>query len=190
MAGSISEVKKGCVIKHQGDLFLVTDSRFTNPGKGSPFVTAKMKSITKGKSIEMTYKPVDDIEIVEVQNQRLQYLYKNGGFYSFMNNDNYETYELEEEIVGDAGKYLKDGMEVYGVMYEDRVIAISIAPKMQYKVVDAPPAVKGDTASSGRLLKEVTLENGLIVKAPIFIKTGETILINTDTGEYCERINE
>jgi len=174
MSSSISDVRKGCVIKHQGDLY----------------VTVKMKSITRGKTTEMTYKPVDDIEIVEVQSQKLQYLYKNAGFYSFMNNDNYENYDLEEEIIGDSSKYLKDGMEVYGSMFEDRVVAINIPPKVQYKVTDAPPAVKGDTASSGRLLKEVTLENGLVVKAPIFIKEGETILINTDTGEYCERIND
>ncbi len=186
---SISDVKKGCFIKHQNDLFLITESRFTNPGKGSPFVTAKMKSITKGKSIEMTYKPVDDVEIVSVQNQKLQYLYKGDAFYSFMNSDTYETYELESDILGDDGKYLKEGMEVYGSMYQDRVVAITLPPKVQYKVVDAPPAVKGDTASSGRLLKEVTLENGLVVKAPIFIKPGETIMINTENGDYCERVN-
>jgi len=186
----ITEVKKGCVIKHQNDLYLVTDARFTNPGKGSPFVTAKMKSITSGKGTEMTYKAVDEINIVEVQKQKLQYLYKNGDFYSFMDNETYETHELEAEIVGEDGKYLKDGMEVYGSIFEGRVVAITIPPKVQYKVTEAAPAVKGNTASSGRLMKDVTLENGLVARVPIFIKEGETILINTDTGEYCERINE
>lgn len=187
---TITEVKKGCVIKHQNDLYLVTDARFTNPGKGSPFVTAKMKSITSGKGTEMTYKAVDDIAIVEVQKQKLQYLYQSGDFYSFMDNDTFETHELEKDIVGDDAKYLKDGMEVYGSVYENRVVAITIPPKVQYKVLEAAPAVKGNTASSGRLMKEVVVENGLVVRAPIFIKEGETILVNTDTGEYCERINE
>ena len=187
---SMSEIRKGVVIKHQGDLFLVTSFRFTNPGKGSPFTTAKLKSITREKTVEMTYKAVDNIDIVEVQNQKLQYLYKTGNVYSFMDNSTYEIHELNESVLGDDVKYLKEGMEVHGIIYEESIVAINLPPKIQYKVVDAPPAVKGDTASSGRLMKDVTLENGLIVRAPIFIRPDDILLISTDDASYCERINE
>ena len=187
---STSDISKGVVIRHQNDLWLVTFAKFVSPGKGSAFTRVRMKSITSGKSLEVTYKSSETVDIVDVQYQRLQYLYHTGNFYSFMNNDTFENYELSAEDLGDDAKFLKEGMEVKGVLFEDRVVAVTLPAKIQYKVVEAPPAVKGDTASSGRLMKDIKLENGLVIKAPIFIRENDTILVNTEDGEYCERINE
>ena len=185
-----SDLRKGAIIRHQNDLYIVTGTEFVNPGKGAAFTRTKMKSITTGKSIENTYKSGESVDIVEVQNQRMQYLYKNNNLYSFMDQDTYETHDVSEDVLGDSAKYLKEEMIVRAMLFEDRVVAIELPAKVQYKVKDAPPAVKGDTASGSRLMKDITLENGLVVRAPIFIKEGETILVNTETGEYCERINE
>lgn len=187
---STSDLRKGGVIKHQNDLWVISGTDFVNPGKGAAFTRTKMKSLTSGKTIEVTYKSGESIDIVEVQNQKMQYLYKNKDMYSFMDQDTYETHDVSADILGDDAKYLKEEMIVRAVMYEGRVVAIELPAKIQYKVTDAPPAVKGDTASGSRLMKDVTLENGLMVRAPIFIKNGDVLLISTATGEYCERINE
>ncbi len=183
-------VRKGVVIRHNGDFFVVTEAKFVSPGKGSAFVRVKMRSLTTSKNIEQTYKSGEAVDVVEVENRRVQYLYQSGSMYSFMDNESYETIELGDDIVGDSGKYLLEGMEVRAVMFNGNVVSIEIPVKVKYKVVDAPPAVKGDTTSSGRLMKDVTLENGLIIRAPIFIKPDDVVLVNTEDGEYCERVNE
>ncbi|PIT86448.1 MAG: elongation factor P [Candidatus Magasanikbacteria bacterium CG10_big_fil_rev_8_21_14_0_10_43_6] len=184
-----TEIKKGAVIQHNGDLYVVVDFKFVNPGKGAAFTKTKMKSITSGKNIEITYKSGESVDVVRVDRQNIQYLYKNGDTYSFMNNESYETLEVPEDIVGDDGKFLKEGLEVIGSFHEGSLVAVQLPKKVEYMVITAPPAVKGDTAS-GNVTKEVVLENGLHIHAPIFIKEGETIVINTETEEYGGRVSE
>ncbi len=183
---STSDVRKGAVIRHQNDLFVVVESQHVNPGKGAAFVRVRMKSLASGKVIEITYKTSESVDIVSVQFQTMQYLYKTGDNYAFMNMSNYEQIEMNGDLIGDDTKYLKEGIEVVIGMYEDRPVSIQLPKKIQYKVVEAPPAVKGDTAA-GNVTKEIILDNGLKVQAPIFIKEGEEILVNTETGEYSTR---
>lgn len=182
-------IKKGAVIKHNNDLYVVIDFNFVNPGKGTAFTKTKMKSISSGKNIEITYKSGESVDVVRVDHQNLQFLYKTGEMYSFMNNETYETMEVNADIVGDDAKYLKEGLEVISSIYEGNVVAISLPKKIQYTVTTAPPAVKGDTAS-GNVTKEIILDNGLTIHAPIFIKEGEEVLVNTETGDYGGRVNE
>ena len=106
--GDTTNIKKGAVIKHQGDLYVVSDFKFVNPGKGAAFTRTKMKSITSGKSIEITYKSGEAVDIVSVQFQTMQYLYKTGENYAFMNMNNYEQFEMNGDLVGDDAKYLKE----------------------------------------------------------------------------------
>ena len=185
---STSDLKRGSVLRHQNDMWVIGDTKFVNPGKGAAFTRAKIKSLTSGKTIEVTYKSGENIDIVEVEHKTIQFLYQAGSFYTFMDQTTYENYEIDADTLGEDAKYLKDGLDVHAVMFEDRVVAVQLPPKIQYKVADAPPAVKGDTAT-GRVMKDVTLENGLVVRAPMFINNGETLLISTENGEYCERIN-
>jgi len=187
--GDTTDIKKGAVIRRNGDLFVVTTFQFTNPGKGKAFTKAKLKSISTGKTVEITYKSGESVDNVRVDRQNLQYLYEGGSVYSFMNNDNYETLEVDSSIVGDDAKYLKEGLELIALMYEGGVVAIELPKKIQYKVVDAPPAVRGDSAS-GNVTKEIELDNGLKIHAPIFIKDGEEVLVNTETGDYSCRAGE
>ncbi len=187
--GTTTDIKKGTVIRHQGDLWVVTNFNFVNPGKGSAFTKTKMKSISSGKTVEITYKSGESVDTVQVRRQNMQYLYEKAGMYSFMNKDSYETVEVEAEILGDDAKYLKEGLNVIAVLHEGKVVAIELPIKIKYKVEQAPPAVKGDTAS-GNVTKEITLDNNLKTQAPIFIKQGEEILVNTETGEYGGRVNE
>ncbi|MDD2758497.1 MAG: elongation factor P [Patescibacteria group bacterium] len=183
---STSEIRKGVVIRQQNDLFVVVEFQHVNPGKGAAFVRTRMKSLATGKVIEITYKTVESVDIVSVDFMTMQYLYKTGDNYAFMNMQSYEQIEMNGDLAGDDAKYLKEGLEVIVGMYEGRPVSIQLPKKVQYKVVEAPPAVKGDSAS-GNVTKEVVLENGLHVAAPIFIKEGEEILVNTETGEYSAR---
>ncbi len=187
--GSTDDIKKGAVIRKDGNLFVVSDFSFVNPGKGSAFYKTKIKDINAGKTIEITYKSGETIDIVEVNRQTLQFLYAGEDRHSFMNKDTYETLEVDADIVGDDGKYLKEGLDVISVLHEGRIVAVELPKKIQYTVTQSPPAVKGDTAS-GNVTKDVVLDNGLSVKAPIFIKEGDEILVNIESGDYAGRVNE
>jgi elongation factor P len=187
--GDTSDIRKGAVIMHQNDLYVVSDAQFVNPGKGSAFTKTKMKSIASGKTIEITYKSGEKVETVQVEHANLQYLYQSGDFYSFMNQDSYENFEVEAEKIGDDVKYLKEGLEVVAVVYNGAIVAIELPKKIKYKVVEAPFAEKGNSAS-GNVTKTVTFDNGLKAQVPIFIKEGEEVLINTDSGDYVSRVNE
>ncbi|PIT87737.1 MAG: elongation factor P [Candidatus Magasanikbacteria bacterium CG10_big_fil_rev_8_21_14_0_10_40_10] len=185
---STSEVRKGVVINHQGDLYAVVEFQHVNPGKGAAFVRTKMKNLSNGKVIENTYKTSESIDIVQVEFTNMQFLYSGDLSSSFMNMTSYDQIDMDNDLIGSDLKYLKEGLEVVVGLYEDRPVSIQIPKKIKYKVVEAPPAVKGDTAS-GNVTKEVVLDNGLTVRAPIFIKEGEEIMVNTETGEYSERSN-
>lgn len=185
---SVTDIKKGSVLKRNGELFVVTLADHITPGKGTPFTRAKMKSLTTGKVIEETMKDNEVVDIVEVQYTNMQYLYNDGSFYTFMDNATYEQVQMDADSVGDDAQYLKDGLEVVMCMYNEQPVALQLPRKISYKVTEAPPAVKGDTAA-GNVQKEIVLENGLKVMAPIFIKEGERVVVNTDTGLYVERDN-
>jgi len=181
-----SEIKKGIVIKFKDGLWLVTEFQFVNPGKGSAFYRTKLKNIKDGKVVENTFKSGETIEVADLTRKKMQYLYADGDNYFFMDPVSYEQIQLGIDLVGDRAPYLKEDLEVTVLFHEGNPVTIEIPIKITYEVVEAPPAVKGDTAS-GNLTKEVALENGLKMQAPIFIKQGDKIVINTDKGEYVER---
>ncbi len=184
-----SEIKKGIVINHNGQLHAVVDFQHVNPGKGGSFVRTRMKNLANGKVIEITYKTSENIDISEVNFQTMQFLYQDGENYAFMNMDTYEQIEMEGDLIGDEAKYLKEGLKVIVGLNEEKPVSIQIPKKIQYKVVEAPPAVRGDSAS-GNVTKDIVLDNGLEIKAPIFIKEDDEILVNTETGDYCERVSK
>lgn len=186
MAVTTSDIRKGAVIRHNGNLYVVVEFQHVNPGKGAAFTRTRMKDLGTGKVIEITYKSGEVVDIVSVQFQTMQYLYKTGENYAFMNMSTFEQVEMNGDLVGEEGKYLKEGLEVIIGLFEDRPVSIELPKKVQYRVAEAPPAVKGDTAS-GNVTKEIVLDNGLHVQAPIFIKEGEEILVNTETGQYSMR---
>lgn len=183
---SPSEIKKGVVILQNGDPWVVTEFQHINPGKGAAFVRTRIKNARSGKTLEMTYKMSETIDIVDMEYRNMQYLYHDATGYTFMDSGTYEQFTMSDDDMGESGKYLKEGLEVTLSMYEGRPIAIQLPRKMQFKVVETMPAVKGDTAS-GNVTKEAKVDAGFIVRVPIFLKEGEEIIVNTDTGEYVER---
>lgn len=181
-----ADIKKDIVLNYNNQLYVVTDFTFVNPGKGSAFYRTKMKSLESGKVIEITFKSGETVDIADVEKRKMQYLYKDAEGYHFMDPASYEQVSVSEDMVGDKGIYLKDGIDALVVLHNGAAITIEVPRKVTLKVVQAEPAVKGDTAS-GNVTKEVVMENGLRVRAPMFIKEGELLIINTDTGEYVER---
>lgn len=187
--GDTTDIRKGAVIRHNNDLFVVTFAQFVNPGKGSAFTKTKMRGISSGKTMEITYKSGETVDTVQVDYINMQYLYRNGAFFSFMNKNTYETVDVNEDIVGEDNKYLKEGLEVVMAVFDGNVVAMQLPKKITYTVKDAPPAIKGDSAA-GNVTKEIVLDNGLKINAPIFIKEGEEIVVNVETGEYSCRATE
>lgn len=184
---SPSDIKKGIVIRNDQGLWIVVEFQHINPGKGAAFVRTRVKNLQTGKVLETTYKVSETIDIVDVEYHKMQYLYHDATGYTFMDQQTYEQVTMNDEEVGDQGKYLRDGMEVQVSTFEGRPIAFELPRKMIFKVTEAQDAVAGNTASGGNMTKEVTLEGGMTARVPLFIKQGENIIINTENGEYVER---
>ncbi|MBI4598793.1 elongation factor P [Candidatus Uhrbacteria bacterium] len=185
---SPNDIKKGTVIRLNGELWVVIEFQRVSPGKGSSFVRTRVKNIRSGKIVEQNFKSAESLEFEDVQYKKMQYLYSDGQLYTFMDNQSYEQVQLSASDIGDDVKYFKEGLEVTIIMHGETPLTVQLPKKIQYQIVSAPPAVKGDT--SGNVTKEVELDNGLKVRAPIFIKEGEQVMVNTETGEYTERVSE
>ncbi len=184
---SPNDIKKGVVIKDATGLWLVVEFQHINPGKGAAFVRTRIKNLQSGKTLEATYKTSETIDLVEVEHRKMQYLYHDASGYNFMDQQTFEQVSMPDDEVGEQGKYLRDGMEVNVTTYEGRPLSVELPRKMTFKVTEAMDATGGNTVSGGNLTKEITLEGGIRIKAPLFIKQGEEVIVNTETGEYVER---
>jgi len=186
---SPNDIKKGTVLNLNGDLWVVVYFQRVSPGKGSSFVRCRAKNLKTGKINEQNFKSAESLNFEEVQYKKMQYLYGDGNFFTFMDNQTFEQVQLGVDEVGEDAKFLKEGLEVTIVMHGETPLTIQLPTKIQYKIISSPPAVKGDTAS-GNITKEVDLDNGLKLRVPIFLKEGEEVLVNTDSGDYSERVNK
>ncbi|MFC1612487.1 elongation factor P [Patescibacteria group bacterium] len=180
------DLEKGKIIKLHSELFLVLERQHHKPGKGVTVVRTKLKNFSNGNLLEHTFKAGETVEFPEVQRKKMQYLYTDGQGSHFMDMESYEQSQISANIIAGREKYLKEGEEVMVLYNEDQPINVDIPIKVKLKVVEAPPAVRGDTAS-GNVTKEVKLETGLKLNAPIFIKEGDEIIVNTEKNEYVER---
>ena len=183
---SVNEISKESIIRLNNEIFLVIESQHVNPGEGSAFVRTKLKNIKTGKTMEITFKSNESVELVEVERRRMQYLYNNGGMYSFMDNSSYEQLDINENLLEGKKEFLKEGLEVMVIKFEGIPLSVALPNKVNFKIIEAEPGVKGDTAS-GNVTKEAVLETGAKIRVPLFIKAGEEIIVNTETGEYVER---
>jgi elongation factor P len=184
---STQDIKKGVVILFRGEPHLVVEFEHIMPGKGSAFVRTKLKGLRSGKVLENTFKVGEKIDLVELEKRKVQYLYTSNNKFFFMDNATYEQFEIDQEILSGFEKYLKEGLEITLLFSDGVPVTCEFPKKINYKVIEAAPGVRGDTAS-GRVTKEITLENGLKIRAPIFIKEGDEIVVSTETGEYVERV--
>ncbi len=182
----ISQVRLGTIVKHNGQPYLIIKSNQKQVGRGGSIKTVKMKNLLDGKVLEKTIQGNDKMEEADLTRGKAQYLYKEGTEIHFMNNDDYEQFSLDVENVGDAINYLVEGTDVSIIYFEGRPSSVEMPVKVELMVTEAPPGVKGDTA--GTATKVITLETGCQVNAPLFIKEGDKVKINTENGEYVERV--
>lgn len=180
-----TDLKKGVICQLDGQPYRVIDYSQKVMGRGGSIVNVKLKSLINGAVIPKTFKGQEKIEPAEVTNKTVQYLYNDGTTYFFMDPASFEQFELVAELVGGANDYIREGDELSLQFFGDRVINVELPKNVYLKVTYTEDVVKGDTTSN--VLKNATLETGLEVKVPAFIKTGDIISVDTATGEYRER---
>ncbi|MDB5165165.1 MAG: putative Elongation factor [Candidatus Saccharibacteria bacterium] len=180
-----TDLKKGTVIQLDGKPFRVTDYSQKVMGRGGSIVNVKLKNLIDGSVIPKTFKGQDKIEPAEVNNKSVQYLYSDSAQFYFMDPESFEQFELDTEVVDDAARYLKEGDNLNLQFFDGKVITVELPKNLYLEVTYTEDVVKGDT--SGAVLKDATLETGLSLKVPAFIKVGDVISVDTATGDYRER---
>ncbi len=183
-AGAIS---KGTCLLLKGDPYQVTEREFVNPGKGQAFVRLKLKSLRTGQVLRESIKTSEDVEEAEIEERSAQYLYGDADGFHFMDMETYEQFVVPREGLEHKTAYMKEAETYTLIIWEEKPIDIELPYKAVYKVIEAPEVVRGDTATG--VTKQVTLETGAQVKVPVFIKEGDSVLVNTETGEYVERVS-
>lgn len=186
MAIIANDLRKGMVILYNGELAQVVDVEFVRPGNWRAMAQAKLKSLKTGAIFNQRYQTTEKVDEATVETRQMQYLYSSEHFLHFMDLETYEQIEMDSDLLGDQIKFLKEEMELFVKFYEGNPIGIELPPSVELEVVDAPPNVKGNSASSST--KPVTCSGGHVVNVPMFIMAGERIRVDTRTGEYLERV--
>ena len=176
---------KGMFIEYKGDPHQITELQFVNPGKGSAFVRTRLKSLKTGKVQEFTFKSSESAVEVPVATREMQYLYKEGDTYIFMDNFSYEQYSISEAMLGSYVNYLKPNDTYQILINGEEPVGIRFPKKVHLKVTEADDGARGNTVSGAT--KTVTVETGAVITVPLFIKQGETIALDPETGTYLER---
>lgn len=182
------QIGKGHVLLWKDEPYLVTEREFVNPGKGAAFVRVKLKGLRSGKALQETIKTNESVEEADVFDRDAQYLYADDEAYHFMDAENYEQFLVQRAGLEDKIYFMREGDTYRIIMWEATPIDVEIPLKMTLEVAEAEEAIKGDTVTGAT--KPIKTETGLEVKVPIFIKQGDKILVNTESGEYVERVNQ
>jgi len=183
---SITELKKGVIFELDNEPFKVVDYKQKVMGRGGSIVNVRIKSLLDGHVLDKTFKGNEQFNSADVTTITVQYLYNDSNKYYFMRESNFEQFEVSKDIVGDYSGYLVEGKNVQLQLFNSQVINLEMPKNIELKVTYAEDAVKGDTSSA--ITKEATLETGLRIKVPAFIKVGDLVSIDTSNGNYRERI--
>jgi len=187
-AVAISELKKGNYIVFKDEPTMISNIDFTNPGKGSAFYRIKLKSLKTGRVVENTFKSNETVEEYSVDTRELQFLYKDVKDAYFMNPHTYDQVTVMLDLVGEFAQFLQDGQTYQVLLHGEDAIGMRPPKRVVFKIAATERTVGGNTV--GRVLKPATLENGVEVQVPAFIKEGDKIALNPENGEYIERVND
>lgn len=211
---SYTDLKKGVIFIRDGKPWEVVDSSFSRMQQRKAVVQAKIRDLASGKIVEKTFQPSDYFEEADIEKRSLTFLYQHRGDFVFsepgkprnttsavptlsghnevaevdIRSKPQQRFTLQADTVGDAARWLKPNTEITAVFFGDKLLTLSVPIKMDIKVTEAPPGIQGDRSQGGA--KAVTLETGAIVQVPLFINTGDMIRVNTETGEYVERVQK
>jgi elongation factor P len=182
---STNEFKAGLKVMIDGHPGAIVENEFVKPGKGQAFSRVKIRNLKTGRIIERTFKSGDTLEAADVVDMDMQYLYNDGEFWHFMNPESFEQMGANKDAVGDNAQWLKEQDMCIMTLYNGIPITVMPPNTVTLKVVETDPGLKGDTSGGGG--KPATLETGAVVRVPLFVQIGETIKVNTRTGEYLSR---
>jgi len=181
----ITDLRIGTKIVVDGDPYVITQYSQSKQARGGSVVRVSIKNLINGSKLQKTFQGNDQLEEADIERTKAQFTYKDGDNYNFMDGESYEQFVLTTEQLGDAVNYLVESQEIDIINFKEVPVCVELKAKVDLKVVSTPPGVKGDTASGGS--KPATLETGLIIQVPLFIKEGDLIRVNTETQEYVER---
>ncbi|MBI4616426.1 MAG: elongation factor P [Planctomycetes bacterium] len=181
-----SEIKKGMTIRFRGELFDVADYDHVKPGKGGAFVRVRLKNFKTGKVVENTFDIEEDLETVFIEKVPAEYLYRDGSQFVVMDQENYEQMFVDETVMGHVLPLLRENDPLIVIRHDGKVLKVQLPNFVELKVVEAPPWIRGDTATAE--YKPVKVETGATVKAPPYIKEGDVIKIDTATGGFVARV--
>jgi len=182
----VSDLRRGATIEYQGELYTVVDYSHMFKGRGKAVAQTKLKHLVTGRVISQTFTDADDVKVVRLEERPLRYLYTSGDHHHFMDNETYDQFSLSSKQLGGLKYYLVENMDLTGLFYEGTFVKIELPIAVELKVIETEPGVKGDTVAGGE--KPATLETGLEVKVPLFVKAGDIIRVDTRDGRYIERV--
>ena len=183
---STSDLHKNVVIELDGDLWQILDYHHLKIGRGSAQVRIKLRNVKRGGTVERSFQAGDRWPRVQLEHRQIQYMYSDGDDFHFMETESYEQFSVSRDQLGDATNYLKDGMLLDRTSYEGETIGVELPVTADLKVIETEPGFAGDTQTGAR--KAAKLETGFTVQVPIFVVEGDTIRVDTRTGEYQTRL--
>ncbi len=186
MASTTAGFRNGMVIRHNGELYTITEFQHVNPGNWRAFVRTRLKNLKTGRVLEQRFRAGEAIEEVRVEHQNWQFLYVDGDEYVFMNTETFDQQPIPKEMLGTAVQFLKEEAIVEMLVDGENIIVVELPNFVELRVESAEPGVRGDTANN--VTKPATLETGAIVNVPLFVNPGDRIRIDTRTGQYIERV--
>ena len=183
--GAANDLRRGMAVNYNGDICVVLDVQHRTPGNLRAFVQATLRSIRSGRSSDVRFSSTEKIDTVPMMTKKMDFSYKDGEDFVFSDPETYETVMLAADLVGDAKNYLVENAHVTVTFVEEKAVLVELPSSVILTVKDAPEGIRGDSANN--VQKSATLETGITVQVPLFIKTGEKLKIDTRTGKYMER---
>jgi len=183
---SSTMLRNGNRILIDGEVYVVIESSKTALGRGRGRVSTKLRHIVSGKVLERTFRSTEEVELADAEFRDMQYLYREKDFFVFMDNETYDQQNVPTEVVSFAANFLTEGTTVKATIFKGTIIGIELPLKMDFAIIETHDVVKGNTATN--VMKDAKIETGFSVKVPLFIKTGDRVRFNTQTGEYVERL--
>ncbi len=186
MALNVNELRNGAVFKEDGNIFLVITYEHNKTGRGSGNIKLKVRNLRSGSIIEKSFITGARVEEADVQKKKVQFLYRDGDNLNFMDPVSFEQFSMPSTVAGDLAKFLKDSLDVILIVSGEEGLGLELPISLVYEITETGPEEKGNTVSN--VFKEATLDNGLVVKVPMFMHAGEKVKIDTRTGQYIERV--
>ncbi|HID95155.1 MAG TPA: elongation factor P [Candidatus Latescibacteria bacterium] len=181
-----ADFRNGMVINVEGDLFLIVEFQHVKPGKGGAFVRTKLRNVRTKAVLDRTFRAGERVEEVRLERKEMEYLYNTGDIYYFMDTETFEQVPIPVNLIGELRRFLKENERVSILMHGNNPVGIELPFFVELKVAQTTPGLRGDTVTGGT--KPATLETGAVIQVPLFIKSGDTVKVDTRTGTYIERV--